>query len=131
MDSEEESEQEKPQKPGRCWTERLTGEVRFRRFSALDAGKEPAIFFKFDLAPGQSDLPPEVYSILHEMKHLNRGPEHGGGQHPTGLRFKRTKEFGRVWRLSDTPNGRHAADILDGKLRTLAEKLETEHGRGR
>jgi hypothetical protein len=86
--------------------------------------------FKFELAPGQSDLPQGVYDILHELKYLDRNPVtgHGSGRCPTGLAFNRSKKHGRVWVLPDNPTGRTAADIIDAKLRDLAHKLEREPG---
>ena len=141
MEREQESVQEEKdaagsggKRLGRSWTERFTGPVRYRRFTDLDAGGRPSIFFKFELAPGQSDLPQGVYDILHEMKYLDRNPadhEHGQKPCPTGLAFNRSKKHGRVWRLPDTAVGRTAADIIDGKLRDLAATLEGEAGPSR
>src|SRR5690348_15205542 len=86
MDRDQESQQdtEKPRKPGRTWTERFTGPIRYRKFTDIDAGGQPSIFFKFELAPGQSDLPQEVYDILHELKFLKRSPDanHASGKYP-------------------------------------------------
>lgn len=141
MEREQESVQEGSdpaksggKRPGRGWTQRFTGPIRYRRFTDLDAGGRPSIFFKFELAPGQSDLPQGVYDILHELKYLDRNPadlEHGRNPCPTGLTFNRSKKHGRVWRLPDTPPGRTAADVIDGKLRTLAATLEREPGQSR
>lgn len=133
MERDQESEQgsEKGKKPGRGWTERFTGSIRYRRFTDIDAGGKKAILFKFELAPGQSDLPQAVYDILQEMKYLKRSPEHGGGQQHTNLTFNRSKKHGRVWRLDDTPTGRTTADIIDAKLRDLAHQLEQELDPGR
>ena len=136
MGSDQESgpDTEKPARPGRSWTERLTGPIRYRRFTDIDAGGRPSLFFKFELAPGQSDLPQGVYDILHEMKFLKRTPgdlEHGDKPCPTGLAFNRSKKHGRVWRMPDTPQGRTAADIIDAKLADLAAELSTEPQRGR
>jgi hypothetical protein len=119
-------------RPGRSWTERFTGQIRYRRYTDLDAGGRPSILFKFELAPGQGDLPQGVYDILHELKHLDRNHDfpNGGGSYPTGLAFSRDKKHGRVWRLPDNSTGRTAADIIDGKLRDLAITLEQEGGQG-
>lgn len=118
-------------KPGRGWTSRFKGPIRYRRFTDIDAGGRPAIFFKFEQAPGQTDLPQEVYDILHQMKHLDRGSDHGGGKHHTNLTFKRSKKHGRVYRLDDNPTGRTTADIIDAKLRDLAHELESHEKRSR
>lgn len=135
MEREQESEQEQGmaksdgQPQGRGWTSRFAGRIRYRRFTDLDAGGRPSIFFKFE----SSDLPQAVYDILHELKYLNRNPngEHGNGLCPTGLAFNRSKKHGRVWRLPDNPVSRVAADIIDAKLTDLAHQLEQEPGRGR
>jgi hypothetical protein len=73
MEREQESVQEEKDaagsggnRPGRGWTERFTGPIRYRRFTDLDGGGRPAIFFKFQLAPGQTDLPQGVYDILQD-----------------------------------------------------------------
>jgi hypothetical protein len=118
-------------RPGRSWTERFSGQIRYRRFSDLDAGGRPSIFFKFELAPGQSDLPQGVYDILHELKHLQPRTGRDSKPQPTNLEFSRTKKHGRVWRMPDNPQGRTAADIIDAKLADLAAKLEAEPDRGR
>jgi hypothetical protein len=135
MDRDQETEhagkRPKDKQPGRSWTERFTGPIRYRRFTDIDAGGRPAILFKFELAPGQSDLPQEVYDILHQLKHLDPHPGHGTKPHFTGLTFNRSKKHGRVWRLPDDPTGRTAADIIDAKLSVLAEKLDREQGMGR
>lgn len=119
------------ERPGRSWTERLTGQIRYHRFTDLDAGGRPSIFFKFELAPGQSDLPQEVYDILHEMKSLQPRPFHGYKPQPTGLEFNRSKKHGRVWRMPDNPSTRTAADIIDGKLRDLAQQIDQGQDQGR
>jgi len=137
MDSEPESEKEQAKAksvgkpPGRGWTERLTGSIRYRRFTDIDAGGRPSILFKFELAPGQNDLPQAVYDVLNQMKHLDGGSEHGGGNRHTGLTFNRSKKHGRVWRLPDDPTGRTAADIIDAKLSDLAATLDSEQGQAR
>jgi hypothetical protein len=117
--------------PGRGWTKRLTGQIRYRRFTDLDGGGRPSIFFKFELAPGQSDLPQEVYDILHELKELKVRPGRDSQPTPTHLEFSRTKKFGRVWRLPDNQKGRTAADIIDAKLSDLAATLDSEPGQTR
>lgn len=130
--SKESNAGRKPErKPGRGWTERLSGQIRYRRFTDIDAGGRPAILFKFELPPGQSDLPPEVYSILQEMKHIDRGVGHARGERHTGLTFNRSKKHGRVWRLNDDVTGRTVADIIDAKLSDLAAKLDAEPDVGR
>lgn len=118
-------------KPGRGWTERFSGQIRYRRFTDFDAGGRPAILFKFELAPGQSDLPPEVYNILQEMKHIDRGAGHARGERHTGLTFNRSKKHGRVWRINDDETGRTVADIICARLSDLAQKLDAEPERDR
>lgn len=136
MGSDQESgpDTEKPTKPGRSWTERLAGPIRYRRFTDTDPAGRPSIFFKFELAPGQDDLPQGVYDILHEMRFLKRNAndlEHGMKPCPTGLAFNRSKKHGRVWRMPDTPPARTAADIIDAKLSDLAATLDSEPGPSR
>jgi hypothetical protein len=125
--------QQNPDRHGRSWTERFTGPIRYRRYTDLDGGGRPSIFFKFELAPGQSDLPQEVYDILHQLKHLDRNPKHGrgSGQYPTHLEFQRSKKHGRVWKLPDDTTGRTAADIIDAKLSDLAHKLDRDQATSR
>ena len=119
-------------KPGRGWTARLTGPIRYRRFTDSDAGGRPSIIFKFEKNPGSdTELSQEVWEVLQSMKKMDRGPEHGGGQHHTGLAFTRDKKHGRVWRLPDNQTGRTAADIIDARLSDLADKMEQEPGKGR
>lgn len=124
--SSEESGEPAKQRKGRSWTERLSGPVRYRRFTDLDAIGRPSIFFRFELAPGQDDLPQEVYDVLREMKHLKARPGHGTKPCPTHLEFNRSRKHGRVWRMPDDPTGRTAADIIDAKLSDLAERLADE-----
>jgi hypothetical protein len=132
-DTEHNTGRQDEKKPGFGWTVRITGPIRYRRYTDKDGGGRPSIFFKFELAPGQSDLPQEVYDILHELKYLNRNPEHGkgSGQYPTGLEFQRSRKHGRVWKLPDDSTGRTAADIIDAKLSDLAHKMEQEQGKTR
>ena len=113
---------------GRTWTTRLTGPIRYRRFTDTDAGGRRSIFFKFELAPGQSDLPQPVYDILNQMKHMNRA---SGSRFLTSLQYTRDKNHGRVWRLADHEVGRMTADIIDAKLRDLAYELENDQGKAR
>ena len=121
-------EEQDEKRLGRSWTERNTGPIRYRRFVDIDAGGRRALLFKFELAPGQDDLPQVVYDALQDLKHLKHGPGRGGGWQHTNLTFNRSKRHGRVWRLDDTPTGRYVADPLDRKLSELAEKIEREQG---
>jgi hypothetical protein len=118
------------EQPGWTWTRRV-GSVSYRRFTGLDGGDRPSIFFRFDLPSGQNELPQEIYDILHELKHLHRKAQHREGSQFTGLEFKRDPRHGRVWRLPNDPTGRTAADIIDAKLADLAEKIEREQGPSR
>jgi hypothetical protein len=132
MDKEQQPDDEpvkKPaEKPGRGWTTRFTGQVRYRRYTDWDDGGRAAIIIKFELAPNQTDLPQEVYDVLQEMKYLKLSQQDGGGRVRSGLEFKRSKTHGRVWILPDNPAGRTAADVIDAKLLKLAEKLDREEG---
>ncbi len=122
MDRGKKTEKPAGERPGRSWTERF-GPIRYRRFADLDGGGRPSILFKFELAPGQSDLPQPVYDILHKMKHLQRP---SCSQFDTGLEFTRDTKHGRVWRLPDHKIGRLTADIIDAKLRDLAHQMEKQ-----
>lgn len=104
-----------PQRPGRTWTERLEHPVKYRRYTANNAAGFPFIFLKFDFPPGQSTLHPEVFSVLQEMTTLD-------GRTATGLKLVRDKIHGKVWRLPDSEIGRTAADVIDGKLRDIADR---------
>ena len=118
-------------RPGRTWTVRCTGAVRYRRFCDEDGGGRPSIILKFELPAGQTELPKQVYDVLHSMKFLDRSQGHGRGKQPTHLEFKRDTKHGRVWRLPDTPTGRMAADIIDARLADLAKLLDNEQGKVR
>jgi hypothetical protein len=135
MENEQQPDDEPVKKPsetlGRGWTTRFTGQVRYRRYTDKDGGGRPAIIFKFELAPNQTELPQEVYAVLQEMKYLHRTPEDGGGRYRSGLIFTRDQKHGRVWTLPDNPSGRFAADLIDGKLTAVAGKLDREEGPGR
>lgn len=131
MDSEQErpeAEDSPGKRPDRCWTERVVGEVRYRRISGFDATGKRAIIFQFDLPAGQSELPQAIYDAINECKMLPPNPNHGKRWTPTGLQFHRSKPYGRVWRFNDNPQGRTAADMLDHKLQIIAERLEGERG---
>lgn len=128
-EAEQGNERGKSVSQGRGWTVRLAG-IRYRRFSDLDAGGRPSIFFKFELPPGQTDVPQKVYEILHELKYLP--PSRGHNKPcPTGLQFNRSKKHGRVWVMPDNSTGRTAADCIDSRLRLLAAEIEEERGRSR
>jgi hypothetical protein len=132
---EQESHPSPPRKdrnwPGRPWTERVTGPLRFSRTTDTDGEGRPSIIYKFELPPGETDLPQAVYDILNDMKQLQRGERWGGGQHSSGLKFKRDKKHGRVWVLPNDGTGRTAADILDIRLLELAARLEADLSHGR
>lgn len=135
MDSEQETERRLAEncgdRRGRTWSERYGGLLRYRRFTDYDGGGRPSIPFRFELAPGQTELPPEVYDILQELKYLR--PTSGHGKRPmfTGLEFTRDSRHGRVWRLPSSPTGRTVADLLDARLGELAARLEASEGKGR
>jgi hypothetical protein len=119
--------------PGRTWTRRVAGPVKYRRFTANDCVGRPSILFKFEPSSGQADLPPEIYDILKSVKFLNRNPDlgHGSGRYPTGLQFMRGKPWGKVWRLPDDSTGRTAADWIDAQIKDLMGSLEQDSNRSR
>jgi hypothetical protein len=134
MERENHKEQETAtlSKLGRGWTQRFSGPIVYRRFSDIDAGGRPYIFFKFELPPGENNLPQPVKDILNDLKHLKRDPAGGhSGPSPTGLTYTRDRFHGRVWKVADNEIGRTAADVIDARLTDLAEKLETEPAKGR
>ena len=115
-------------RPDRMWTERFVQPVKFRRFTGRGRGSKPMIFIQFDLPPGQDQLDPNVYAVLKELKYLDRSPEHGGGQCPTGLSSMSSARHkpGTLWALPDNPVGRTAADIVAARLFDLARQMEQE-----
>lgn len=128
----------KPEKPirilGRGWTKR-SGEIQYRRYSGVDAGNRPCIFFKVEqpILNGQNELAQAVYEIFRDLKYLDRDPAkgHGSGREPTGLTFERDRVHGKVWKVRDDPTGRTVSDIIDARLSELAEKLHDDPGRSR
>lgn len=108
---------------GREWTVRVTGPIRYRRYTGLNQGGLPSIFFDFDLPPGQRDVPDDVYKVIKSVKQLPRPEGKGQGMRYTGLEFRQG-----IWRLPDDPLGRTAADVLDARLRELAERIEHDQG---
>jgi hypothetical protein len=132
MDGEEESVEGRSGGPtkhsGRSWTERSNGKIRYQRFSDVNGGGRPSIFYRFEVPPGQDEVPQAVYDILNSLKRMDRGGhERGGGDFFTGLKFRRDTRHGKVWELPDTPTGRTVADMLDSRLAELACRVE---GRG-
>jgi hypothetical protein len=115
------TEQPMERNKGREWTVRLTGPVRYRRYTGLNNANMPSIFFAFDAPPGQKEVPKDIYDVIKSVKHLVRGAEHGGGLHDTGLEYRQG-----IWRLPDTEFGRTAADVLDARLADLATKMERD-----
>lgn len=111
---------------GREWTVRITGPVRYRRYTATNHVNKPSIFFEFDLPPGQREVPKEIYDAIKSVQFLPRSPEHGGGVRATGLEYRQG-----IWRLPNNSLGRTAADMLDARLAELAERAEEQQGRGR
>ena len=129
-ESEERGRRPRANRQARPWTDRYTGAIRYRRYTDLDGGGRPSILFKFELPPGQTELPQEVYAILQEMKHMEPRLGHGGKPQRSSLEFTRDTKHGRVWRLNDDPTGRTAADLIDAKLFELAERLDAERQGG-
>src|SRR5437868_5638064 len=79
----------------RNWTQCLSGPVQYERFSALNAWKQPRIFFRFTLPPGQDRLPDAVYAVMHEHK-----KDDGG--YPTTLKWSHDPVHGKTWNIEDT-----------------------------
>lgn len=107
----------------RSWGRRLSGPVQYERFSALDAGGRPRIFWRFTLPPGQDKLPDAVYAVMQDHKKSLDG-------YPTGLKWTtHDRIHGKTWNIEDTERGRAIADSIDMALKAVAEKLERERGR--
>jgi hypothetical protein len=133
MEREQEPDQEAKGKggkppPPRPWTQRTREPLRFVRYTDTDGEGRPSIIYRFEFPSGSSELPPEVYKILNDLKHRDHP---NGGQFFTHLRFKRDKKHGRVWTLKNDESGRTTADILDARLLELARQMESDQTRGR
>jgi hypothetical protein len=113
--------------PPRPWTQRTHEPLSFVRFVDTDGEGRPSIIYRFGFPSGPSELPQQVKAILDGLKRLDH-PE--GGQFSTHLEFKRDKKHGRVWRLPNSPRGRHTADVLDARLLELARQMEQEREPG-
>lgn len=106
----------------RGWTRRLTGQVQYRRFTAVHPDGTLRTCFQFKLLPGQTQLDPAVYAV---MKHHQT---HEDGEHPTGLT---SKKGGTFWYLPAHDHGLAVADRIDMVLQEVANKLDREAGTGR
>jgi hypothetical protein len=113
------AEQAMDRSKGREWTVRLTGPLRYRRYTGHNEANRPTIYFEFDVPPGDQRLPDAVFQVIKSVQYLERGPRHGGGTFNSGLECRRG-----IWRFPDTPTGRTAADVLDAKLSELASKMD-------
>ncbi len=102
----------------RGWTSRLTGPVKYRKFTDADL---KIIAFKFDLDPKEK-LPDEVLAVMHEHKKDKDG-------NATGLKFQDTRKHGKVWTLPNDVEGRTIADKIDFRLSELAQKMEGAQGK--
>jgi hypothetical protein len=103
----------------RNWGQRLSASVQYERFSALDAGGRPRIFWRFTLPPGQDKLDDAVYATMHEHKKDDDG-------YPTHLKWSHDRIHGKTWNIEDTERGRAIANRIDMALKAVAEKLERE-----
>ena len=74
---------------GREWAVKLTGPLRWRRYTGLNEGNRETVFFEFDLPPGQREVPKDVYDVIKSVQYLERSPEDGGGRYNTGLECRR------------------------------------------
>lgn len=108
----------------RSWTRRPEGALRYERYSALDAGGRPRIFFAFTPPAGQTRIGDAVYDVMNEHKHTPDG-------HSTGLRYSRDRIHGATWNIEDTERGRALADHIDMALQTLAARTPDERGPAR
>jgi hypothetical protein len=110
----------------REWTRRVAEPLRYRRYTGLNHGGIPSIFFEFDLPNGQRDVPEEIYKVIKSVKTLPRLTGDRCGMRDTGLEFRQG-----IWRLPDNPLGRIAADALDFRLHELAERMKHEQSNSR
>jgi len=106
-------ETKRPFEPVRGWTSRLTGALKYRKFT--DANLH-IIGFKFNL-DDQEKLPPEALEVMREHKQDKDGQ-------PTGLKFQTTRTHGKIWAVPNDVEGRVLADKIDFKLSELAHKME-------
>jgi len=102
----------------RNWTERFTGQVKYRKFTDADLN---TIAFKFQLEPKEK-LPDEVLAVMHEHKKDKDG-------NPTGLKYQDTRKLGKIWALPNDVEGRTIADKIDFRLSELAHKMEEGQGK--
>jgi hypothetical protein len=111
----------------RSWGQRLEGPIQYRRFSGVDWDGEKSIFFKFD-SPLEGEVAERVNTIQREMSSIFDKRREQYQQ--TGMRVLNDPKLGKLWRLRNDKPGRVAADVIDGKLTTLARELEEKQGRG-
>ena len=104
----------------RSWTQRNVQPVKYQRYSDLDAGGTPRIFFKFELPPGHDKPEQAILDIKEKWKTINGCP--------TGLKVVNDRVHGKTWRLPDNKVGRTAADFIDVDLLKLAHKMTDEPG---
>ena len=101
----------------RTWGKRLSGQVQYERWSALDAGGRPRIFFRLTPPPGQDQVDPAIWSIMEEHRKDTDG-------YPTNLKYTKDRIHGKTWNIEDTERGRAIANRIDMALESLAEQLE-------
>lgn len=107
----------RPYNPVRGWTSKLTGPLKYRKFTDDSLRM---IAFKFNLAPNEK-LPDEVLAVMHKYK------QHEDGT-PTGLEYQESRKHGKIWTIPNDKEGRAIADKIDFRLSELAQKMEQGQG---
>jgi hypothetical protein len=115
---DEPEQAKRPFQPVRGWTRRLTGPVKYRKFT--DANLK-IIAFKFNI-PDNEKPPEEILAVMRDHKADKDGT-------PTGLRFQATRTHGKVWTIPNDVEGRTLADRIDYQLEKLAHKMEEAEGK--
>jgi hypothetical protein len=115
---ESQQQTKRPFEPVRGWTTRLTGPVRYRKFTDANLG---IIAFKFDVADDEK-LPDEVLAVMRDHK-LDKG------NNQTGLKFQNLRTHGKIWTIPNDVEGRTLADKIDFRLSELAKKMDEGQGK--
>lgn len=116
--SGDENEAATPEHP---WASRIVENIKYCRYSGVDSGGRPSIFFKIEYSPGHEKVKVDITKHLNSFKRLN-GNE-------TNFKLRKDRIHGWAWRLPDTFFGRQVADIIDNSLGDFAEKIDREQGR--
>src|SRR5271157_2528360 len=102
----------------RTWTQRLTGPVQYRRYTAKGFDGPPRIFFEFSLPPGQDRLDDAIFAVMKEHQtHQDGYPSH-----------LTSRKNGTLWSMPEHEHNRALADRIDMVLQYLALKIEQEPG---